>query len=159
MRYNSIINSDYYTVIYMSLMKVSEIIRNFGMQNINVRLYYKGKNTSIKKGFYYAENETFKDLDVISIEAFGGCVVLNVYTEKSLCKYQIENEDGTFVRDCENKEILLKELDNLLFNNKIRKEIASRRVASKNAHCAYLVKDLEKKRIIWIEDILDANQE
>jgi len=116
-------------------MKVSEVIRNFGMQNINVRLYYKGKNTSIKKGFYYAEN---------------------VYTEKSLCKYQIENEDGTFVRDCENKEILLKELDNILFNNKIRKEIASRRVASKNSHCAYLVKDLEQKRIIWIEDILDV---
>ena len=64
----------------MSLMKVSEVIRNFGMQNINVQLYYKGKNTSVKKGFYYAENETFKDLDVISIEAFGGCVVLSVYT-------------------------------------------------------------------------------
>lgn len=143
----------------MSLMKVSEVIRNFGMQNIHVQLYYKGKYTSVKKGIDYAENVTFKDLEVISIEAVGGCVVLNVYTEKSLCKYQIENEDGTFVRYCENKEILLKELDNLLFNNKIRKEIASRRVASKNAHCAYLVKDLEKKRIIWIEDILDANQE
>lgn len=51
MRYNSIINLDCYTVIYMSLMKVSEVIRNFGMQNINVRLYYKGENTSIKKVF------------------------------------------------------------------------------------------------------------
>lgn len=142
----------------MTLMKVSEVIRNFGMQNIYVRLYYKGKNTSIKKGFYYAENETFKDLDVISIEAFAGCVVLkealagcvvlNVYTEKSLCKYQIENEEGTFVRGCENKEILHEELDNLLFNNKIR-----------NAHFKYLVKDLEQNRIIKIEDILDANQE
>lgn len=139
-------------------MKVSEVIRNFGMQNIYVRLYYKGKNTSIKKGFYYAENETFKDLDVISIEAFAGCVVLkealagcvvlNVYTEKSLCKYQIENEEGTFVRGCENKEILHEELDNLLFNNKIR-----------NAHFKYLVKDLEQNRIIKIEDISDANQE
>lgn len=142
----------------MTLMKVSEVIRNFGMQNIYVRLYYKGKNTSIKKGFYYAENETFKDLDVISIEAFAGCVVLkealagcvvlNVYTEKSLCKYQIENEEGTFVRGCENKEILHEELDNLLFNNKIR-----------NAHFTYLVKDLEQNRIIRIEDISDANQE
>lgn len=142
----------------MTLMKVSEVIRNFGMQNIYVRLYYKGKNTSIKKGFYYAENETFKDLDVISIEAFAGCVVLkealagcvvlNVYTEKSLCKYQIENEEGTFVRGCENKEILHEELDNLLFNNKIR-----------NAHFKYLVKDLEQNRIIKIEDISDANQE
>lgn len=132
----------------MSLMKVSEVIRNFGMQNIHVQLYYKGKNTSIKKGVYYAENETFKDLDVISIEAFAGCVVLNVYTEKSLCKYRIENEEGTFVRGCENKEILHEELDNLLFNNKIR-----------NAHFKYLVKDLEQNRIIKIEDISDANQE
>lgn len=65
------------------------------------------------------------------------------YTEKSLCKYRIENEDGTFVRGCENKEILHEELDNLLFN----------------VHFTYLVKDLERKRIIWIEDILDANQE
>lgn len=127
----------------MTLMKVSEVIRNFGMQNIYVRLYYKGKNTSIKKGFYYAENETFKDLDVISIEAFAGCVVLNVYTEKSLCKYRIENEDGTFVRGCENKEILHEELDNLLFN----------------VHFTYLVKDLEQNRVIRIEDVSDANQE
>lgn len=150
MRYNSIINLDSYTVIYMSLMKVSEVIRNFGMQNIYVRLYFKGKNTSIKKGFYYAENETFKDLDVISIEAFAGCVVLNVYTEKNLffSKYQIENEEGSFIRGCEDKEILLEELDNLLFNNKIR-----------NAHFKYLVKDLEQNRIIRIEDISDANQE
>lgn len=150
MRYNSIINLDSYTVIYMSLMKVSEVIRNFGMQNIYVRLYFKGKNTSIKKGFYYAENETFKDLDVISIEAFAGCVVLNVYTEKNIffSKYQIENEEGSFIRGCEDKEILLEELDNLLFNNKIR-----------NAHFKYLVKDLEQNRIIRIEDISDANQE
>lgn len=136
----------------MSLMKVSEVIRNFGMQNINVRLYYKGKNTSIKKGFYYAENETFKDLDVISIEAFGGCVVLNVYTEKNLFFkyqiYQIENEESSFLRGCDDKEILHEELDNLLFNNKIR-----------NAHFTYLVKDLEQNRIIRIEDISDANQE
>lgn len=148
MRYNSIINLDCYTVIYMSLMKVSEVIRNFGMQNIHVQLYYKGKYTSVKKGFDYAENVTFKDLEVISIEALGGCVVLNVYTEKSLCKYQIENEEGTFVRGCENKEILHEELDNLLFNNKIR-----------NAHFTYIVKDLEQNRIIKIEDISDANQE
>lgn len=140
-------------------MKVSEVIRNFGMQNIHVQLYYKGKYTSVKKGFDYAENVIFKDLEVISIEALGGCVVLNVYTEKSLCKYRIENEDGTFVRDCENKEILLEELDNLLFNNKIRKEVASGRVASKNAHCTYLVKDLEQNRVIRIEDVSDANQE
>lgn len=134
----------------MSLMKVSEVIRNFGMQNIYVRLYFKGKNTSIKKGFYYAENETFKDLDVISIEALGGCVVLNVYTEKNLffSKYQIENEEGSFIRGCEDKEILLEELDNLLFNNKIR-----------NSHFTYLVKDLEQNRIIRIEDISDVNQE
>lgn len=132
----------------MSLMKVSEVIRNFGMQDIHVQLYYKGKNTSVKKGFEYAENETFKDLEVISIGAFGGCVVLNVYTEKSLCKYRIENEEGTFVRECENKEILHEELDNLLFNNKIR-----------NAHFTYLVKDLEQNRVIRIEDILDVNQE
>lgn len=134
----------------MSLMKVSEVIRNFGMQNIYVRLYFKGKNTSIKKGFYYAENETFKDLDVISIEAFAGCVVLNVYTEKNLffSKYQIINEEGSFIRGCEDKEILLEELDNLLFNNKIR-----------NAHFTYIVKDLEQNRIIKIEDISDANQE
>lgn len=132
----------------MSLMKVSEVIRNFGMQNIHVQLYYKGKYTSVKKGFDYAENVTFKDLEVISIEALGGCVVLNVYTEKSLCKYRIENEEGTFVRGCENKEILHEELDNLLFNNKIR-----------NAHFTYLVKDLEQNRVIRIEDVSDANQE
>lgn len=132
----------------MSLMKVSEVIRNFGMQNIHVQLYYKGKYTSVKKGFDYAENVTFKDLEVISIEALGGCVVLNVYTEKSLCKYRIENEEGTFVRGCENKEILHEELDNLLFNNKIR-----------NAHFTYLVKDLEQNRVIRIEDISDVNQD
>lgn len=129
-------------------MKVSEVIRNFGMQNTHVQLYYKGKYTSVKKGFDYAENVTFKDLEVISIEALGGCVVLNVYTEKSLCKYRIENEEGTFVRGCENKEILHEELDNLLFNNKIR-----------NAHFTYLVKDLEQNRVIRIEDISDVNQD
>lgn len=128
----------------MSNMKVSEVIRNFGMQDIHVQLYYKGKNTSVKKGFEYAESKTFKDLEVISINAFGGSVVLNVYTEKDLCKYRIENEEGTFVRSCENKEILHEELDNLLFNNKIR-----------NAHFTYLVKDLEQQRVIKIEDLTD----